>query len=234
MPLRDHFHPPLSPRYGWDTLHGGWPMKIAERLNLHLPPEYRAGPNIHLGRFEVDVSTLDERDPSAWDEASDGGGTALYTSAEPTLTLEVDPLDADEYEVRVFREYNLVAVIELLSPSNKDRPETRDTFTAKCAAFLKGGVCVTLVDIVTSYRANLFGGLLDELGWPEQAADDGLYVATLRSRRVNGRRRVNTWYYPLAVGSALPTLPLWIDDQTAVPLELEASYEDACRGVRIP
>ena len=234
MPLRDHFHPPLTLRYGWDTAHGMWAAKIAERLNGFLPPEYRAGPTIHLGGFEVDVGTFDERGQTEWSPSPEAGGIALYTSAEPTLTLEVDPLDADEYEVKVYREYDLVAVIELLSPSNKDRPETRDIFTAKCAAFLKSGVCVTLVDIVTSYRANLFGGLLDELGWPEQTADDGIYVATLRSRRVNGRRRVNTWYYPLAVGESLPNLPLWIDDHTAVPLELEASYEDACRGVRIP
>ena len=234
MPLRDHFHPLIGPPHRWDMLHGGWPMKMAERLNLLLPPEYQAGPNIHLGRMEVDLGILDERDPSAWRDSPGGGGTALYTSAQPTLTLEVDPLDADEYEVKVYRDYDLVAAVELVSPSNKDRPETRDIFTAKCAALLKNGVCVTIVDVVTSYRANLFGGLLDELGWPEQTADDGIYVATLRGRRVKGKRRVNTWYYPLAVGEPLPTLPLWIDDTVAVPLELDASYEEACRGVRIP
>jgi len=234
MPLRDHFRAPLAPRYRWDMLHGGWPMKLAERLNLLLPPEYQAGPNIHLGRFEVDVAVLDERDQSAWGETSGGGGTALYTSAEPTLTLDVDPLDGDEYEVKVYRNYDLVAVVELISPSNKDHPESRDLFATKCAAFLKDGVCVTIVDVVTSYRANLFAGLLEELGWPEQTADDGIYVATLRGRRIGNIRRVNTWYYPLVVGAKLPTLPLWIGDAVAVPLELEASYEDACRGVRIP
>lgn len=119
-------------------------------------------------------------------------------------------------------------------PVEQDRPESRDLFATKCAAFLKDGVCVTIVDVVTSYRANLFAGLLEELGWPEQTADDGIYVATLRGRRIGNTRRVNTWYYPLVVGAELPTLPLWIGDAVAVPLELEASYEDACRGVRIP
>lgn len=37
MPLRDHFHP-LTLRYGWDTAHGMWTAKIAERLNGLLPP----------------------------------------------------------------------------------------------------------------------------------------------------------------------------------------------------
>ena len=39
---------------------------------------------------------------------------------------------------------------------------------------------------------------------------------------------------PLAVGQPLGTLPLWLADNLAVPLELEASYEETCRILRIP
>jgi hypothetical protein len=39
---------------------------------------------------------------------------------------------------------------------------------------------------------------------------------------------------PLSLGKALPTLPLWLTSQLAVPLELEASYEQTCRDLRIP
>jgi hypothetical protein len=35
------------------------------------------------------------------------------------------------------------------------------------------------------------------------------------------------------VGQALPTLPLWLDDNLAVSLDLEASYEETCRALRI-
>jgi hypothetical protein len=31
----------------------------------------------------------------------------------------------------------------------------------------------------------------------------------------------------------LPTLPVWLTDSLAVPLELEASYEETCRILRI-
>jgi hypothetical protein len=31
-----------------------------------------------------------------------------------------------------------------------------------------------------------------------------------------------------------PTLPLWLSDDVAVPLELEPSYEDTCCILRIP
>ncbi len=233
MPLRDHFHPPLTLRYGWSQLHGGWPMKIVEQLNTHLPPEYRAAPTVYASGFEVDIGAFDERERPEWGDSPGGGGTALYTSAKPTLTLDGDPLDADEFEVKVYRDDNLVAAIELVSPSNEDRPETRDIFTAKCAALLKRGVCVSIVDIVTSSRANLFDGLLHKLGWPDRTAEDGIYVATLRDRRIGSRRRLDTWYYPIAVGRPLPTLPLWIDENLAVPLELDASYEATCRAIRL-
>ena len=42
------------------------------------------------------------------------------------------------------------------------------------------------------------------------------------------------WTYALTVGQPLPTLPLWLADNLAVPLELEASCEETCRILRIP
>ena len=37
------------------------------------------------------------------------------------------------------------------------------------------------------------------------------------------------WAHALTVEQPLPTLPLWLSDNLAVPLELEASYEETCR-----
>ncbi|MFO0926750.1 MAG: hypothetical protein U0736_06870 [Gemmataceae bacterium] len=41
------------------------------------------------------------------------------------------------------------------------------------------------------------------------------------------------WPAALAVSAALPTLPLWIDADRAVPLDLEASYQAACTDLRV-
>jgi hypothetical protein len=38
----------------------------------------------------------------------------------------------------------------------------------------------------------------------------------------------------LALGKPLPTLPPWLADNLAVPLELEATYAETCRILRIP
>jgi hypothetical protein len=45
---------------------------------------------------------------------------------------------------------------------------------------------------------------------------------------------LETWAHPLELGRALPTLPLWLAGNLAVPLELDASYEETCRVLRIP
>ena len=59
MPLRDHFHPPVTKFASWEELHGAWPATIAYRLNALLPPEYRSGVKVHLGNLvEVDVGHI--------------------------------------------------------------------------------------------------------------------------------------------------------------------------------
>lgn len=95
--------------------------------------------------------------------------------AEPRVHLgvavETDPPDEYEYEVRIFdleRERTLVAAIELVSPANKDRPESRQGFVAKCAALLRKGVAVSLVDLVTVRRFNLYAQLMEFVGHPDQ------------------------------------------------------------------
>lgn len=44
---------------------------------------------------------------------------------------------------------------------------------------------------------------------------------------------MDAWYYPLAVGEPLPTLPIWLTEYFAVPLELEPIYEETLRSLRM-
>jgi hypothetical protein len=102
---------------------------------------------------------------------------------------------------------------------------------------LQQQVCVAIVDLVTTRQFNLYGDLLALIGQedPSLAPQPGaLYAAACRWRRVGDSPRLETWAHGLLVGRPLPTLPLWLDDDFAVPLELEASYEETCRILRIP
>jgi hypothetical protein len=147
--------------------------------------------------------------------------------------------DRDEYEVRVYdtmRGRRLVAAVEIVSPANKDRPEHRRAFVAKCAALLQARVGIAIVDPVTNRSANLYGELMDYLGQEDPSLTDGppdLYAVACRWTREGEAGRLEIWSHPLAIGRALPTLPLWLASDLAVPLELEPSYEETCRVLRI-
>ena len=175
MPLRDHFRPPVEKKHSWDELHGGWPMVIVQQLFPILPDGYVAAPGVHLGTaFEIDVSAYEQDSPEHADKAKAGNGgvtVAPWAPPTPTLTLETELPDQDEYEVRVYDTRHgrrLVAAIELVSPANKDRPENRRAFVAKVAALLQHDVCVSLVDVVTTRQFNLYADLLELIGRTDQ------------------------------------------------------------------
>ena len=123
-----------------------------------------------------------------------------------------------------------------LSPSNKYRPESRHAFAAKCAALLRHGVSVSIVDVVCTRRANLYRDLLDRIGQFDPLLSPTappLYAAACRWNPVGRSGRLETWMSVMEIGKPLPTLPLWLSPDLAVPLNLETSYEETCRVLRI-
>jgi len=242
MPLRDHFRSPLDDVHSWDGLHAMWPAMIVRELVKILPEAYFAEPGVHLGTlYEVDIGTYRESTSSASDVDSGEGGLAVASYAPPKPTLIVEPRlpHQDVYEVRIYdsrRNRRLVAAIEIVSPSNKDRPETRGTFVSKVAALLKQDICVSIVDVVTTIDFNLYAELMRFLESTDPAVGENpppIYAVTLRMRYEDRRRMMDTWYHPLSVGEPLPTLPVWLTSIQAISLELEPSYEETCRTLRI-
>jgi Protein of unknown function (DUF4058) len=246
MPLRDHFRPPLDDITSWEGFHGQWPAMIVMALNRKLPPPYAAEPRVHLGAaFEIDVSAFDKDESATFTAAASGGadegGVATATWAPPRPTFEVvtDLPDQYEYEVLVYerkRHRRLVAAVEIVSPANKDRPENRRAFVTKCAALLQQRVSVAIVDLVTTRHFNLYGDLLEWIGETDDALapePPSLYAAACRWTHPDEAWRFQAWNHALALGQPLPTLPLWLADDLAVPLELETSYEETCRILRL-
>jgi hypothetical protein len=245
MPLRDHFRPPLDNLRYWEGFHATWPVMIVARLRHKLPRGYLAVPRVHAGSSaEVDVATFhsehESTPPSAGNENGGGVATAVWAPPRPTLTIPTDFPTQDIYEVRVYdqnRGSRLVAAVEIVSPGNKDRAEHRQAFISKCAGLLQERVSVVIVDLVTTRTANLYGELLDliELTDPLLKPEPpSLYVAACRSTKKGDKWLLETWLNPLNIGQPLPTVPLWLADDLAVPLELNESYEESCDILSIP
>jgi hypothetical protein len=242
MPLRDHFRPPLDDVHSWDELHGMWPAMIVRQLVEVLPEPYFAAPRVHLGTlYEINVGTYGEADTedSGRDAGNGGVAVATYAPPKPTLTLQPRLPNQDVYEVRIYesrRNRRLVAAIEIVSPSNKDRPESRGAFVSKVAALLKQDICVSIVDVVSTSDFNLYAELMNFLESTDPALGDApppMYAVTVRMRYEGRRRMMDNWYHPLSIGQSLPTLPVWLKESWAISLELESSYEETCRTLRI-
>jgi hypothetical protein len=245
MPLRDHFRPPLDDESSWEGFHGGWPMMMVAHLSRILPRRYVAAPRVHSGAaIEIDVATYekDASDALPLSEGQSNGGiaTAVWAPPQPMLSVTTDLPDLEEYEVRVYdskRGRRLVAAVEIVSPANKDRPEHRRAFLAKCVTLLRNRVNVAVVDLVTTRNFNLYGELLECIGRADPSLEPippDLYAVACRLRRTGEAWLLEGWPHPLTLGRPLPTLPLWLTEDFAVPLDLEASYEETCRILRIP
>ena len=245
MPLHDHFRSPLKMSSSWEGFHGQWPAVIVQKLGQILPDQFVAEPRVHLGsQAEIDVATFDTDDlvSNGLEEAHSSGGvaTAVWAPALPSLAVETELPDCDEYEVRVYdmqRGRRLVAAVEIVSPANKDRAEHRRLFVAKCAALLQQQVSVVIVDVVTIRDFNLYADLLEMLDQRDPGLGTPpppLYAVACRHRESHHKRLLETWNQPLVLGQPLPRLPLWLTDTFAVPLDLEESYEQTCRDLRLP
>ena len=238
MPLYDHFHPPWSVWRPWEGFHGAWATAIAFHLNSGvLPAEYFAMPLLEVaGRVEVDVGTFQQGEREA------PGATAVagtWAPPQPTLTLPLEIAEADTFEVQVLRNFGgpqLRAAIELVSPGNKDRSAARRTFAAKCAGYLRKGVSVIVIDIVTERLANLHADILHALGQtgdPAWESPTHLYAVAYRSARSAGTGRLELWTHALAPGKPLPELPMWLEPDLCVQVKLEESYMITCGSLRM-
>jgi Protein of unknown function (DUF4058) len=239
MPLLDHYRPPLALTRKWESFHTLWLAVLVEELNSLLPNRYFAEAQTHFGnRVEIDVATLESAEGVEGDLGNRGGGVAVETYAPP-LAMGVFPaVFPDDFEIQVFRDSGgatLVGAIELMSPGNKDRPETRRAFAAKCAAYLQRGVGLVVVDIVTERQANVHDELMELLRHPGRfPGAASLYAVSYRPvHRESTGNHIEIWTMPLGLGEALPTLPLWLCRGPVIPIELEVAYEEARKRGRL-
>lgn len=240
MPLLDHFHPPLSTQRHWESFHTTWASSIADALNQQwLPEGYFAEEQLQpSARVEIDVATFEDAEKTA----TNPGGVAVaarktWTPAAPTWTMP--GLIPEGLEVLVFTGEGgptLVGAIELISPANKDRPATRRAFAAKCASYLHQGIGLLIVNVVTSRGSNLHNELIQMLDQPatfQQAQGVALYAVAYRSIRRSEQDWVEVWPAELRLGKPLPELPLWLGPDLVVPVNLEATYTNACQRRRL-
>jgi hypothetical protein len=93
-----------------------------------------------------------------------------------------------------------------------------------------------LVDVVTGRHANLHNEtmqLLDSTARPLLPAETALYAVAYRPIRRQDREEIDLWPVPLTLAGPLPVLPLALNAELSMPVDLETTYLDACRRRRL-
>jgi hypothetical protein len=230
MVLLDHFRPPLSSRRHWHAFHNAWATYLATDLNQKLPEGFFAEPNVQFG-IEIDVAAFEEESilplTSAW-QPSAPQQKILFCPAEAIVEVNILSDAAGP---------TLKSAIELVSPANKDRPEHRQAFVAKCGTYLRQGISLVVVDVVTTRKANLHQELLNSLATdiPTDTlhATSQLYAAAYHPINFSQQAQIDIWHETFDVGAVLPTMPLWLTADLCVPLMLQETYEQTCQSQRI-
>jgi len=215
--------------------HTEWMTKISDALNDGiLPPEYYAMAEQVAGDIGPDVLTL--RNGKAFEPGSPGTGTQLAEvppKVRFTASAEMD-IYAEKQRTLVIRhssEDDIVALIEIVSPGNKGSRRVFRAFLEKAAAALARGYHLLLIDLQPPTLRDpqgIHGALWSEICDDSYKAppDKPLTLAAYSAGAVK-----QAFVEPIAVGDALPDMPLFLTSGYYVSQPLEATYESAWRGV---
>ncbi len=151
--------------------------------------------------------------------------------------VEISPRPRELFQVQVRTEEDsprLMAAIEFVGPSHKDRMDNRREFATRCGSYLQEGVGLIVVDVVTYKPGRLHDDILTALqAHVPKTTQPELFAAAYRTISEQGAAHLQCWLEELRVGKRLPTLPLWLKPDLCVPVDLEESYQSACVKSRI-
>jgi hypothetical protein len=222
-------------------LHTVWTGHLRTALNEGLLPEgYYALAEQHAGNPIADVLTLHASPAPPTPPLPlppDTGGTAV-ADAPPRVRRRhtVEPATLARRRsvaIRHVSGHRLVALLEIVSPANKDRASNVHDFAAKVVDALDVGVHVLVVDLFPPGKHDPSGmhGIIHQ----RLVQSDELYdlpedeQLTLVSYAAGPR--IEVYLEHLAVGACLPEMPLFLRPDRYVCVPLEATYQAAYQGM---
>ena len=208
------------------AFHQSWTVALQNALNAGvLPPGYFALVEQETGGPEPDVVTLELTPPS---ESGPPAGLAVETA--PPKTRFVVRTEAARYARKANRvtirhpDGDVIAIVEIVSPGNKDSRHAVRAFARKAAEFLLAGIHLLIVDLFPPGPRDPQG--MHKVIW-DRLHDEPFELPpdkplTLASYAV-GTEMV-AYVEPVAVGDPLPDMPIFLTGDRYVPCPLEATY----------
>lgn len=231
MPIHDWTRVPAG---GYHTFHQMWTAEIVGALNLGLlPREFGAYTDLRVEGWEPDVIAIQSG------ESTIPGGLAVAEA--PPRVRQVARMESEAVayarkanRITIRRGFGLVvAIIEIVSPGNKNSVHAARSFVAKGVEFLSRGVSLVVVDPFPPTPRDPDG--LPRRIWEELTGellapgpdDQPLTVASFDA--LDGP---TAYVDPLALGGPWPDAPLFLGPGRYINLPLERTYQAA--WVKVP
>ncbi len=209
--------------------HQRWTIEILNTLNAGtLPGDYYAMTDQILGGPVPDVVALRLGDRS---EALPGAGGGVSLADAPPRARFVRSAEREAYTRKANRILirhrldDVVSVIEVISPGNKHSRRALRAFVEKAEEMLLNGIHLLVIDLFPPTPRDP-QGIHKEI-WDrieeepfEMPTDKPLTVAAYYAGEPKA-----AYVEPVAVGDPLPSLPIFLDNDTYVPAPLEATYQ---------
>lgn len=194
--------------------------------NLSALVEQRAGVKEPEVLAIEDYGAMDDRETSLLEENA-GRVATMEVPATRIVQRSTNQMYADRANRIVIRHHlgQIVAVIEIVSPGNKDKRAAVRKFVEKTVEFIEAGVHVLIVDLFPPTVRDLQG--LHKLIWDEieeQPFELPQGLDRLLMSYQAGREKV-AYIEPLAIGDTMPDMPLFLTPDAHVKIPLETTYE---------
>ena len=226
MPIHDWTRVEAGVFHGF---HHRWIGRLAEALTARLGPTYYAEAEQHADTHVADVLTL-ERPTGASGPASPR--PPRLASAAPVATLRRTSVRRPRPQfkpkhvvIRHVSGHRVVALVEIVSPANKDRRRHAEAFEGKVIEAIRAEVHVAVVDLFPPTRWAPNG--LPAFSWRRYdrsdvtlPTDQPLSLGSFRAVR-----RPEAFFEFRGVAEELPALPLYLTPSRWVPLPLADTYD---------
>jgi hypothetical protein len=220
--------------------HTVWTGALRNVLNEGvLPKGYYALAEQHAGRTIADVLTLHaspESQGPVWTPPDTGGIAVAISPPRVSRKQTVEPsalARRRSLAIRHVSGHRLIALIEIVSPANKDRREHVEELVEKAVAALERGVHVLLIDLLPPGLhdpAGIHGSIvqtLDQYNEPYVLPAGSPFTM---ASYVAGRA-IEIYLEHLLVGAPLAEMPLFLRADRYVNVPLEPTYQSTYRGV---
>lgn len=226
--------------------HTAWISEIRNLLNGGVLPEgYYALAEQHAGSYVADVLAL-HRPPTAEElgrslefNSGSAGGTVVAEAPPTTLRRETMEMDLERLQrrlsIRHVSTHRIVALLEIVSPGNKDDQNRFEKFVVKTVDAIENGINVLVVDLFQPSRFDPQGmhhalrmRLSPRSDHPKPAIPPR---STLASYCLRLPRHIDMYVEYLEADMRLPEMPIFLDGKHYVNVPLESAYLLAWGGM---